>query len=451
MMTAAPPRRRRRWPWVVAFVVAAVSVLPAWYLTTRWQGQRELAAVAAELDANNPNWRLPDLIATRNDAVRKLPTNSADTIAAVAKLLPQDWDRQLDDTRWHADGPPNRQPTADEADRLRAVLGRTAAALRAAGPLRDQPVGGSLITVPDLKTFMANLDLTPIQERRGVASVLSIAAAVAALDGDPSAAVGHLRAGLNAARSIGDEPTLIAQLVRIACTQVAVRSAERVLGLCQPDAELAGLQAAFEREASERFFQAGLRGELASVDQTMTNIYAGSGYSPYSAHDHASALRLLQAAVADAGRPSPSRTEYAAAEQAVMAEWPQRVAMTRLLAPAVSKVSEADVRGQAYTRAAAVAVACERHRRATGSWPTALADIPKSVLAEVPADPFDGQPIRYKRTTDGAVVYSVGPNRADDGGQWFPTGGPDGDIVFRLFDPAARRLQALPPAPPAAP
>ncbi len=269
MMHEVTSSRRRLWPWVVAFFLGAVSVPPAWYLTTRWQGQRELAAVATELDAENPNWRLPDLIATRNDTLSKLPTNSADTVAAASKLLPEGWDRTLNDDHWHYDGPSNRQPVAEEAVRLRAVLKQTAETRRAAETLWDQPVGGSATVVPGLNALPANLN--SIHERRAVESVLSIAAAVAALDGDPSAAVGHLLAGLNTARSIGDEPTLIAQLVRIACTQVVARSAERVLGLCQPDAELAGLQAAFEREAGERFFQAGLRGELALVETTVAH------------------------------------------------------------------------------------------------------------------------------------------------------------------------------------
>ena len=32
------------------------------------------------------------------------------------------------------------------------------------------------------------------------------------------------------------------------------------------------------------------------------------------------------------------------------------------------------------------------------------------LLDEVPTDPFDGQPLRYRTTRDGIVIYSIGNN-----------------------------------------
>ena len=37
-------------------------------------------------------------------------------------------------------------------------------------------------------------------------------------------------------------------------------------------------------------------------------------------------------------------------------------------------------------------------------------------LPEVPADPFDRQPMRYKFTERGLLIYSVNENKVDDGG-----------------------------------
>jgi hypothetical protein len=37
-------------------------------------------------------------------------------------------------------------------------------------------------------------------------------------------------------------------------------------------------------------------------------------------------------------------------------------------------------------------------------------------LASVPVDPFDGLPVRYKVLPTGYVVYSLGTNGKDDGG-----------------------------------
>jgi hypothetical protein len=87
------------------------------------------------------------------------------------------------------------------------------------------------------------------------------------------------------------------------------------------------------------------------------------------------------------------------------------------------------------------ALAVERFRLARGRWPESLADVVPEVLAAVPADPFDGQPLRYRRTAGGVVIYSIGPDGADDGGTFRydpPRSGPDVGCVLR---DAGRRRQ----------
>ena len=268
--TDAAPRHRRRWVWVLAAaVVAGVSVPPATYLLIRWQGERELAAVRAELDAADPNWRMPDLFAARNARLAKLEVNSADTAAAVYDRLPEGWEKPPADGEeplWPFDGPPNRLPTMTQADLTRRTFEAVKAAAEQARTLRDQPAGGTALVVPNYSTYMLDLSLADTQKRRHVARLLAVDAAVAALDTDPATAVQAVHAGLNAARSVSDEPTYISQLVRAACDQVAVRSAERVLGLCEPDAGLVELQAALLGEAADRTMTAGMQGELASFE-----------------------------------------------------------------------------------------------------------------------------------------------------------------------------------------
>jgi hypothetical protein len=40
-------------------------------------------------------------------------------------------------------------------------------------------------------------------------------------------------------------------------------------------------------------------------------------------------------------------------------------------------------------------------------------------IAWLPVDPFDGKPMRMKRTDHGLVIYSVGHDRVDNGGTPF--------------------------------
>jgi hypothetical protein len=105
--------------------------------------------------------------------------------------------------------------------------------------------------------------------------------------------------------------------------------------------------------------------------------------------------------------------------------------------------------GHADLRCALVAVAAERYRREHGEWPNAAADLVPGYLPAAPLDPFDGASLRYKRVNGGAVVYSVGEDAHDNGGD--PTPPPDSglprDRVFRLWDVANRRQPPRPPAP----
>ncbi len=65
------------------------------------------------------------------------------------------------------------------------------------------------------------------QDCRPVAALLTLDAALAAHDGDMKQALASSCGAINAGRSLGDEPVVISQLVRLACTAMAVRSLER--------------------------------------------------------------------------------------------------------------------------------------------------------------------------------------------------------------------------------
>jgi hypothetical protein len=68
-------------------------------------------------------------------------------------------------------------------------------------------------------------------------------------------------------------------------------------------------------------------------------------------------------------------------------------------------------------RAARVVIAAERYRLGKGAFPEQLQELVPGYLAEIPKDPFDGRPMRYKRLTTGIVAYSIGEDGQDDGGR----------------------------------
>ena len=59
-------------------------------------------------------------------------------------------------------------------------------------------------------------------------------------------------------------------------------------------------------------------------------------------------------------------------------------------------------------------------------------------------DPFDGNPVRYRRLTDGVVIYSIGQDGKDDGGQvsHTPAVPRPQEMGYRLWDVAKRRTPA---------
>jgi hypothetical protein len=75
-------------------------------------------------------------------------------------------------------------------------------------------------------------------------------------------------------------------------------------------------------------------------------------------------------------------------------------------------------------RMTCAALATERFRVAhANALPDSLSQLTPQFLDAVPADPFDGQPLRYtKGSPRGFTVYSIGKNRTGDGGKSKPAG-----------------------------
>jgi len=82
------------------------------------------------------------------------------------------------------------------------------------------------------------------------------------------------------------------------------------------------------------------------------------------------------------------------------------------LFPFIQKEADFD----AQLRVARAALAVERFRAANTKLPDQLGELSPAFLERFPDDPFDGQPLRYKKLAKGYVVYSVGEDGKDDGG-----------------------------------
>ena len=66
------------------------------------------------------------------------------------------------------------------------------------------------------------------------------------------------------------------------------------------------------------------------------------------------------------------------------------------------------------------------------SWPIARQGgrVVPEFIPTAPQDPFDGKPLRMKKTDRGLVLYSIGPDMTDNGGVQFDPATKTGDIAF---------------------
>ena len=97
-------------------------------------------------------------------------------------------------------------------------------------------------------------------------------------------------------------------------------------------------------------------------------------------------------------------------------------------------------RSQAVLRSAIAALAVERYRLEHERWPHSLSALVPQYLRQAPVDPHDGESLRYRRLDHGVVIYSVGPDQQDNGGNITSNStAPGTDIGFRLWNVEKRR------------
>jgi hypothetical protein len=450
-----PSRKSRRRLLLLIVPLVLIAVASPYPLAADWRLRRAIA----EADRLDPRWRLADIEADRV-AIADADNGALTVIAARAK-----WP-----ANWNTAGPyatkafgalrPNVALTEQQTAAVRDYVKPAAVALQEARKLADQPRGRWPGPPRSLDALHA-------------AKLLASDVLLRTQEGDLDGALASCRALVNAGRSVGDEPTLMPQMVRLAAYVLAARQVEHVLGQGGPsEAALAALQQLLSEVGEERPLTLALRGERARTDHLLESVQhgdmtvkqllaatrgPGAKKSLLSKHD----LLYLPGVTANSRAATLERwnklveiSKLPAQEQADrLAELsaPQRDEPLVVLSPAspavLARYASEAWEQQAPLRCGVVALAAERYRRANGRWPETLADLKGAYLPDVPLDPFDGQPLRYRKDEQGVVVYSIGPDRQDDGGDRTRLNTPNkgADVGFPLWD-VAHRCQP-PPAP----
>jgi hypothetical protein len=469
--TTPPVRPRPRWwqRWSVWFLLAVLACLAVPFCDRAYHHHavaKELENALADMDRQEPGWHLKDVEAAR--AVIPDDQNCTVVVRDAFGRLPHGWPSAELSDRFYNLSPQERLDDADAAF-LHDAMSEVQRVLADARKAATRPNGRWPINYS--RDFVGTL-LPEMQHTRTIFFLLHLDVLAQAQDGDLKGALRSCKALLNAARSIGDEPLMVSQLVRIAGVIMACQSVERVLGQGDPDPDdLLDMQRRLEQE--ERFprLLVAFRGERGGMHELLDAlecgdaniadlVRVGSGsewdnVTDYASRDsvreqHPVFLALLTEAIQIAALPTHQRAAPLRALEAKAMSQPPGV--IRLLMPAYGKVDEAARRTDAALRSTITALAVERYRHRYGRWPDTLQQLVPDFLAAIPLDPEDGTPLGFHRRDDRVVIYSVcrGPMKMSQVMYDPKESPPPGvGVAVHLFDVNQRRQPRGPkPVPP---
>ena len=281
-------------------------------------------------------------------------------------------------------------------------------------------------------------------------------------NGQPEKALADVKLALQLTDKIRTEPFLISHLVRIAMVQLMLQPVWE--GLAEhkwSDAQLAELDSELAKLDFLAAYRLGMHGEMGcqggEMDRLRRHPEEMRGLSGMSAGEEGGmnpllpdkfAARLIPAGwfyqnqfrcarmmveyyipAADVNQGTVSPTLARRGDAALMAEIktvsPFNV-LEKLMLPALGNAVKKFAYAQASVDLARVAIALERYRLAHGEFPESLDALAPQFVEKIPHDVIGGQPLHYRRDPSspgsGAasgqfVLYSIGWNETDDGGE----------------------------------
>jgi hypothetical protein len=293
------------------------------------------------------------------------------------------------------------------------------------------------------------------------------------VDGDLLGAAQDAELQFCLANTLLEEPFVISRLVQISIEAQGVGAIENLLRVGPIDAAaLQRLTHVVQFQRSSASMKWALWGERASWIETCDRAAGGkvslSAIAAVSAGAGGSAPAIpsmlprflvrsnqlkgaeMYTSLVDAADDPRELLSAARRIENEVPQLPRTQMLVRIMMPSLSRAVILHMRVAAGLECARAALAAEAFRMRTGRLPDSLPELVPADLPAVPADPFDGQPLRLVVTEHGIVIYSVGENLTDEGGnvvrdpqtKRFP------DVGFRLLTPEHRGVPLTDDPPP---
>jgi hypothetical protein len=280
--------------------------------------------------------------------------------------------------------------------------------------------------------------LPHLSKVRQVERYLCARAMLEAHDGRMDQSAHCLELGLGVARATAHEPCLISILVRIACLHIVTNTIQEVCTIGPfPEADSRRLARELGEIDLVSDFRLAMRGEraggvwaygyFASRGPFAAMALTGSGqgnarpipvlgylWRPFLYADELAYLDCLEKQITAASEGSVSNYDRI---DDVLRFQPWWAPMTRLIVPALSRVTVTRDEARANLSGTQVLLALHLYRDRFGAYPDSLDVLRTRLGITLPPDPFTGKDMIYHRQGTGFLFYSLGPDRKDDGGR----------------------------------
>jgi hypothetical protein len=374
---------------------------------------------------------------------------------------------------------------------LRAVapalaLTRRAAGMRVFGHICSDSVhgspwradGGAGEAPPSENPAAIEVMLPHLGPMRLQAQHLAMRALAAAAEGDGAGAAKDVQAMLGMVRHVREQPFLVNDLVSLAVLTLAAERAGLIVwiypGVFSEEQleELAGAFAALD----DGIIRLRLEGERAFIADVLQRMYTDNGRgsgrltpegvrwfdgwfgstdsprpgamfvdpvlsvaAPSRAMVQAEWELIAATALRDAGLPPPQRSQFGSEHELMeLKAQLRRYDVIPILMPALDSAMHKVDEARLARDGAIAALAIERHRLRHGAYPGSIEEVWLEQPGRVAPDPYDQWLLKYVLRKGRPVLYSVGPDGVDDGGDFGTLGTRNRPVDVLLWPPAER-------------